>query len=452
MIGSHVLMGNSAMIRHVQHLVNKISDVQASPILITGELGTGKEVVAKIIHNRSPFHAFPFVTVKCANIDEALLETELFGCQEDPLSQGNMPTLGCLAQVKEGTVFLDEIGHLSLRMQMLILKAIKEKVILPKGGVKEIPIQARIICATAENLEQKMKHRMFHEELFYALSKFSIYMPALRERREDIPVLAEYFVQKYSQLRSKKLNGISYDVMHAFLQNTWTYNLYELESLIERILVLKNGGSIEVCDLPPKLRCLVTDDINHFYNRKTEEKATEDSSIFRYDSRESPMDNSFSEPVLTRQETRYHSSSPRTSVADKQIFRAESGISSSLPITSTSIFNEISNEIDHFIKKEIDLGAGIDFYRVVEEFENKLISEALRRTNHNKNRASQLLSMNRTTLVEKLKKRAVHTSAKDRSGKMKKSQAFTIFDELGNENLTTPTGMDFMEILEEDNL
>jgi DNA-binding NtrC family response regulator len=449
-------MGSSAMIRHVQHLVNKISDVSASPILITGEIGTGKEIIARIIHNRSNHHVFPFISVKCSNIDEELLEAELFGCQEDNTGSDFCAGSGCLVKVNEGTVFLDEIGNLSSRMQMLILKAIKEKTIRPTGSTKDIPIQARIICGTTENLEQKMKHRIFNEELFYMLSRFSIYMPALRERREDIPILADYFVQKFSQLKTKKLSGISYDVMHALLQNTWTYNLYELENLIERILVLKNGGSIEVSDLPPKLRCLVTDDINHFYDKKNEDthmsKNTAENIPLKYDLKETSIENHFSESIATKPDHRYsggvHS---RNMSLDKQNFHTDTMMTNGTQITSNSIFNELSNEIDNFIKKEIDLGAGIDFYRVVEEFENKLISEALRRTNHNKNRASQLLSMNRTTLVEKLKKRAFHTAAKDRANKTKKNQAFTIFDELGSENLAF-NGIDFIEIIEEDNL
>lgn len=437
MIGSHVLMGNSTMIRHVQHLVNKIADANASPVLIVGEPGTEKETLAKIIHNRICAAESPFIKVKCDKANEALLEIELFGSMQAAMSQ---MSAGAFINAKQGTVFLEEVGKLSLTMQIKILKAIKEKMISPSGADQQIPVQAHVILSSSENLEQKVKQSAFHEELYYALSRHYIYLPALRERREDIPVLAEYFIQRYSQRSGKKFSGVSYDVMHALLQSNWEYNLYELENLIERILVLKNGGVIEVADLPPKLRQFITDDINHFYEGA--ENTRKSAQVKKYDTQE----DLFEKTSAVERKEPYSAISGRVN-REKVDFQS----AVNLQLSSHSVFNEMTHEIENFIKKEIDLGSGIDFYRVVEEFENKLISEALRRTNHNKNRASQLLSMNRTTLVEKLKKRSFHSSSKDRINKTKKNQAFTIFDELGSEKPPFQ-GADFIEIVEEETL
>lgn len=414
MIGAHVLMGSSAMIRHVQHLVTKLADGNTSSILIMGEMGTGKEMVAKIIHSRTLASAENFLTIKCENIDEHLFEMQLLSCR--------------------GSVYLDEIGKLSEPCQMLVLGAIHNG--------------TRIIAATCLNLEQLMRQQEFCEELFYKLSGSSLYLPSLRERKEDIPILAEHFLQTFNQLKFKKLTGISYDVMHAFLQHDWKYNLVELENLMERLVILKNRGMIEVCDLPPKLRCLVTDNINDFYDKQLESLShsknfdPEHSANYIVKSSHKTKSNSFYQiqDLLCHKEEHLSGEYMRTSLSKN------AGMSDAGKITPNSIFNEMSNEIDQFIKNEIDLGAGIDFYRVVEEFENKLISEALRRTNHNKNRASQLLSMNRTTLVEKLKKRAFHSTLKDGSSvKTKKNQSFTIFDELGGENPAID-GIDFIQI------
>jgi DNA-binding NtrC family response regulator len=477
MNGSYALIGSSAIIRHVQHLVFKIAE-GVSTVLITGEPGTGKEIIAKMIHDRSSRNASAFIPVKCSNKSEELLEVELFGLDN---GAGSAPRLGNLLQAEEGTVYIDEVAKLSPRLQHALLKVLNDGIIHHVGGTSEKMMKARIICSTSSDLEQMVRRGNFREDLFYKLSASSIYLPPLRERREDISILADYFVQKYNQLKSKKITGISHDAMNALLQNAWTHNLQELENLIERIVVLKNTGSIEICDLPPKLRSLVTDNIDNFYD-----KQAEISQHQNYNTNASGINGMASSTNMNMNHAgnnmnshSYHSYSNQNNISNMMINNQQSntisnnthfqrqGVHNGMnsmysqnyhgnspqasQLNRLSMLDDIPSEIDQFIKKEIDLGAGIDFYRVVEEFENRLISEALRRTNHNKNRAAQLLSMNRTTLVEKLKKRASTSSIKTEGSKVKRNSAFTIFDGLGSET-NDFDGIDFLNVSSDDNL
>lgn len=483
MNGSYALMGSSAIIRHVQHLVFKIADLSTA-VLISGEPGTGKDAIAKIIHERSSRNKGNLIPVKCGIGNEESLELDLFGYEEGFFQGNTQARDGHFVEANSGTLYFDEIGKLTSKMQLSLLRAINEGVIRSFGGNSDISINVRVICSTSIDLEQLVKRGHFLEELFYKLSVSSIYLPPIRERREDIPILAEFFVQKFNQLKSKKIIGISHDAMNALLQNTWTNNIQELENLIERIVVLKNSGSIEICDLPPKLRNLVTDNIDAFYDRSVQPQSISTSyalnnqnSFLNISQQNMPSyskmgnqsginQNSYTQQV-SRENNLQHSHTPTLSkgvgISSSNMNNYSQNSSSAQSysqmqvgnnqnhgsLNRSSLFEELPSEIDQFIKKEIDLGSGIDFYRVVEEFENRLISEALRRTNHNKNRAAQLLSMNRTTLVEKLKKRATSSPIKNETGRIKRNSAFTIFDGLGNEN-SDFDALDFVNISSED--
>ena len=473
MNGSYALIGSSAIIRHVQHLVVKIAE-GFSTVLITGEPGTGKEIIAKMIHDRSGRNSSPFIPVKCANKSEELLDVELFGLESGSGSSSNR--IGNFLQAENGTLYLDEVSKLSPRLQLTILKILNENTYTPVGGTEEVQTQARLICSTSADLEQLVRRGMFREDLFYKLSASSIYLPPLRERREDISILADFFIQKFNQLKSKKIVGISHDAMNALLQNTWNNNLQELENLIERIVVLKNSGSIEICDLPPKLRSLVTDNIDVFYDKQmeinlnqnhiqntlsTNAMSPQNQNYPSHNLQQNQNYNSYQNQNHNYNSTHQNQNSQNQN--HQNHFQRNSNSQAShfsqnynqppppSPMNRLSLLEELPSEIDQFIKKEIDLGAGIDFYRVVEEFENKLISEALRRTNHNKNRAAQLLSMNRTTLVEKLKKRASSSSMKPEGNKIKRNSAFTIVDGLGSDNKEFE-GIDFLNVSGEDNI
>ena len=486
MNGSYALMGSSAIIRHVQHLVYKVAETN-SAVLITGEPGTGKDAIAKIIHERSPRNKGSLIPVKCGTGNEESLDLDLFGYEVGYFQGNTQARPGYFVEADGGTLYIDEVGKLTTKLQLSLLKAMNEGVIKSFGAKTETPINVRVICSTSVDLEHLVKRGVFLEDLFYKLSTSSIYLPPIRERREDIPILAEFFVQKFNQLKSKKILGISHDAMNALLQNSWTHNTQELENLIERIVVLKNSGSIDICDLPPRLRNLVTDNIDAFYDRTTQAQQNLSSlsmsnqnsyhnlsqpNINQYSkmshqniqshgnynqqiAKENNLQNNHSSTLSKSQNNssimnnNYSQLNSNQQNYNPNFSQSQSGNQVHNQINRPSMFEDLPSEIDQFIKKEIDLGSGIDFYRVVEEFENRLISEALRRTNHNKNRAAQLLSMNRTTLVEKLKKRATSSPIKNETGRVKRNSAFTIFDGLGNENPDFEA-IDFVNISTED--
>ena len=486
MNGSYALMGSSAIIRHVQHLVYKVAETN-SAVLITGEPGTGKDAIAKIIHERSPRNKGNLIPVKCGTASEESFELDLFGYEVGYFQGNTQARSGYFVEAEGGTLYLDEVGKLTTKLQLSLLKAMNEGVIKSFGAKTETPINVRIICSTSVDLEQLVKRGVFLEDLFYKLSTSSIYLPPIRERREDIPILAEFFVQKFNQIKSKKILGISHDAMNALLQNTWVHNTQELENLIERIVVLKNSGSIDICDLPPRLRNLVTDNIDAFYDRTTQSQqnissmslgnqnsyhniSQQNISAFSKMNHQNNMSQGNYSQQISKESNHQlnHSSTLSKNSNNSSLMnnnyqqintnqqnynsnyqQPQNGNQTHNQLNRPSMFEDLPSEIDQFIKKEIDLGSGIDFYRVVEEFENRLISEALRRTNHNKNRAAQLLSMNRTTLVEKLKKRATSSPIKNETGRVKRNSAFTIFDGLGNDNPDFES-IDFVNIATEE--
>jgi DNA-binding NtrC family response regulator len=447
------LIGTSTVIRHVQHLVVKVAESDA-PVLITGETGTGKEFLARTIHEKSSRGTGAFVHFKCAAAATDALDTELFGSALN----GNMGGReGAMQKTGNGTLFIDEVTKLNAKVQALLLKVIQDGCFETANG-ETIRVQARIICATTANIDQCVRDRSFREDLYYRLAGCAVYVPPLRERREDIAPLVEHFIQKYNSAKGKNIFGVSPDAMQALLQHSWNHNIREMENLMERIVVLKTTGSIEVCDLPPRLRQLVTDNIDSFYetqqprnpSQPQAKSGTRDNNP-QSSNRPAQHMHAGSQANNTSQTLRSHNGSAPLSntlnamgTVNYNVNRMpQAHFNSSFPQGGGGNFNtlgqsvstgfEDSNEIEQFIKKEIDLGGGIDFYRVVEEFENRLIAEALRRTNHNKNRAAQLLSMNRTTLVEKLKKRAASSSVKVETGRVKRNPAFAIYDGLGSE-------------------
>ncbi|MCA2960635.1 MAG: sigma-54-dependent Fis family transcriptional regulator [Silvanigrellales bacterium] len=451
------LIGTSTVIRHVQHLVLKVAEADA-PVLITGEAGTGKELVARAIHEKSARAAGPFVAVKCGAEAEEILESELFGHEKGAFAATSQTSAlaslpareGQLVKATGGTVFLEEVSKLSPKLQIALMRALQEGIVQPVGSETTHALNVRIICSTSVNIDLAVRERSFREDLYYRLAGCAVYIPPLRERREDIPPLVEHFIHKYNQAKGKSIFGVSPDAMSALLQHAWAHNIRELENLVERIVVLKNSGSIEVCDLPPRLRNLVTDNIDAFYERQQNIPhrgpggAPSGGSPAALSANAPSRGNTNPNAAYARNPLPSPASQNHLNYgANRGSSNTNSNFAGGFPSQGSSPYGNVpppspsyddASEIDQFIKKDIDLGSGIDFYRVVEEFENRLIAEALRRTNHNKNRAAQLLSMNRTTLVEKLKKRAASSSVKVETDRIKRNPAFTIFDGLGNEH------------------
>lgn len=414
------LVGTSTVIRHVQHLVVKVAESDL-PVLITGESGTGKEEIARSIHEKSARNDGPFIVAHCTTSKQAEMESELFGYTDI----NGTYIRGLIESATSGTLFIKEVNNLTLDLQQKLLNYINDTQVQKPEDTKQA--SARIICTSNLNMDLAVRDRKFREDLYYRLSACSLYIPPLRERKEDIPALVDHFLQKYSEIKMKNIIGISPDALGALLQHSWNHNIRELENLIERIVILKSSGSVEISDLPPRLRTLVTNDINGFY---------EVAAVTPPRMNANHTGNQRSPTLMNNRSLNSNSPGSRSHPGHPGHFppiKTSSFGTSPSTYSSSNAFEE-SSEIDQFIKKDIDLGNGIDFYRVVEEFENKLIAEALRRTNHNKNRAAQLLSMNRTTLVEKLKKRAVSSSVKVETGRIKRNPAFTIFDGLGQQN------------------
>jgi len=223
------------------------------PVLILGESGTGKEMVARAIHHSGPFRDKPFVPVDCGSLVPTLIESELFGYVKGAFTGAMQSKPGLLAIAERGTVFLDEIGELSIDLQAKLLRALQEKEIRPVGSTKQIPINVRILAATNRDLEQAVGQGSFRRDLYFRLNVLSLRIPPLRERREDIPVLALSFLERLSRA-SGKTNELSDEAMRALLAYDWPGNVRELENCIERCCAMNSGPVIGTADLPGSIR------------------------------------------------------------------------------------------------------------------------------------------------------------------------------------------------------
>jgi len=247
------IVGKSPEIREVFKIIDDVAQSNAT-ILITGESGTGKELVAHAIHNRSPRKEKLFVAVNCAAIPENLLESELFGHEKGSFTGASDRQIGKFEIANGGTLFLDEVGSLPLTMQAKLLRAIQEKEIERIGSGKPLPVDVRLISATNSDLKTEIKNRRFREDLYYRLNVIPVHLPPLRERKEDIPLLASHFLNKYNHEFGKKIKGFKKEVLSLLTAYSWPGNVRELENLIERLVVLTKNGLIEVEKLPSEIK------------------------------------------------------------------------------------------------------------------------------------------------------------------------------------------------------
>jgi len=247
------LVGKSKKMQELFHLVYKIAPTSCT-VLIRGESGTGKELISRAIHSHSLRKENPFVPVNCAALPENLLEVELFGHEKGAFTDASYKKEGMFEVADKGTIFLDEISDMSLRMQAKILRVIQERSFYRLGGTKPVQVDVRILAATNKDLEEMMKKGSFREDLYYRLNVISITIPPLRERKEDIPLLARHFLTKYTTLHGKRVRGISPYVMDRLSRYEWPGNVRELENAIERAIILSNGETILFEDLPPYLQ------------------------------------------------------------------------------------------------------------------------------------------------------------------------------------------------------
>ena len=246
------MVGNSPGMRQVYTLMQQAAEGDIT-VLIRGESGTGKELVARSFHLNSPRKQGPFVAVNCAAIPETLIESELFGHERGAFTGATEQRIGAFERADGGTILLDEIGDMPFALQGKLLRVLQEREIQRVGGTAPIPVDIRVMTATNKDLERSVREGEFRQDLFYRVSAFPIAIPPLRERREDIPLLARHFLEKHAERAGKSLNGISTAALRMLLQYDWPGNVRELENAIERAVLLETDGVLQAGSLPPQL-------------------------------------------------------------------------------------------------------------------------------------------------------------------------------------------------------
>jgi len=246
------IIGQSPKMKAIFDMIQTVAP-QNSRVLITGESGTGKELVARAIHENSARAQTPFITINCGAFPETLLESELFGYVKGAFTGANENRRGLFQAADGGTLFMDEIGNMNLAMQVKLYRVLQEGKVRPLGSTEEIDVDVRVITATNKDLEKAIAAAEFREDLFYRLSVIPIHVPALRERREDIPLLARHFLEQFRKSMEKAIQGISPEAMGRLEAYDWPGNVRELENTIERAVALENGTEIGTKVLPDRV-------------------------------------------------------------------------------------------------------------------------------------------------------------------------------------------------------
>jgi DNA-binding NtrC family response regulator len=238
------IIGRSTAMEKIFDLIPEVAGSDTS-VLITGETGTGKELVAKAIHAKSRRAAYPFIAINCGAIPDTLLESELFGHQKGAFTGAVQSRKGFLEVVAGGTLFLDEIGEMGSKMQIDLLRALEEKQIVRVGNSQPIAVDFRLISATRRDLREEIRHKKFREDFFYRINVIHIHIPPLRERKEDIPLLLEHFLDKYSQETAKHVDHVTSSALRVLEAYDWPGNVRELENAVERAVVLARSRTLD---------------------------------------------------------------------------------------------------------------------------------------------------------------------------------------------------------------
>jgi DNA-binding NtrC family response regulator len=246
------IVGESAAIERVFELVRRVAPTR-STVLITGESGTGKELVARAIHRQGVGDGKRFLAVNCAAIPHDLLENQLFGHRKGAFTGADRDQPGVFVHAGDGTVFLDEIAELPSATQAKLLRAIEQKEVLPVGAHEPILVEARVLAATNKDLHAQVEAGRFREDLYYRLNVFSIHLPPLRERREDIPDLVEFLLAKQARTMGKRISGVTHEAMQILRACRWKGNVRELDNALQRAVILGDGPLVTPADLPPDL-------------------------------------------------------------------------------------------------------------------------------------------------------------------------------------------------------
>ncbi len=242
------IIGSSAGINRLKQMVQRIAPTEITALLL-GESGTGKEVTAKAIHQVSNRQKKPFIAINCASIPENLLESELFGFEKGAFTGAHKTTLGKIECAQGGTLFLDEIGDMPYNLQAKLLRFLQEKVIERLGGRKEIPVDVRVICATNQNLENMVVIKEFREDLFYRITEITLNIPPLRDREEDVLILANFFLQQYAAEYKRNIKSFSKEALQAIKHHQWPGNIRELQNKVKSSVIMCTGIQITAFDL-----------------------------------------------------------------------------------------------------------------------------------------------------------------------------------------------------------
>jgi two-component system response regulator PilR (NtrC family) len=245
----HNLVGASQSITRLFDIVRKLSSVKSN-VLIVGESGTGKELFARAIHYNGVTRGKPFVAINCGAIPDSLIESELFGYRRGAFTGAMRDKMGYFEAANGGTLFLDEISTLPIGVQASLLRVLEEKVVVPVGDTHPRPVDARIVAASNQDLEKMIADGQFREDLLFRLNVVMLQLPPLRQRKEDIPLLVQHFLDKYTKQMNKRVDGLTNGAMRALLNHTWRGNVRELENVIERAVIFAEGRPIGVEDLP----------------------------------------------------------------------------------------------------------------------------------------------------------------------------------------------------------
>jgi len=317
MVEGLTVKGTHPLMMKILNISKRVAPTD-STVLLMGESGTGKELIARYVHNHSRRSGNPFIAVNCGAIPSDLLEAEMFGHERGAFTGAVGSRMGLFQLANGGTIFLDEIGEMMLPLQVKLLRVLQEREIRPVGAERTIKIDVRVVAASNRDLSSEVEKGRFREDLYYRLQVIPIVIPPLRERRSDIPMLVNHFLDKHNALRPSAPVRLTEEAMVHLWEYDWPGNVRELENLIERLVILSEDGVIKVDSLPTNIRSFISD-------KKI----------------------------------------PRPTLTDE----------------------------------------GIDLNQAVEEFEYRLIDEALRRTKGNKQAAARLLGLKRTTLVAKLRRK-----------------------------------------------
>ncbi|MDX2479726.1 MAG: sigma-54 dependent transcriptional regulator [Desulfuromusa sp.] len=247
------MVGNSPPLLHIFQQIREVAKHETATVLITGESGTGKELVAQAIHNLSPRSEQPFIEINCGSLPFNLLETELFGHERGAFTDAKNRKIGLFEEADGGSIFLDEIGEMDIGLQVKLLRVLEDRKIRRLGGSRNIDINVRIIAATNAELKGALERKEFREDLYYRLNVFPIHIPPLRERREDISLLLEYFLQRFSKEFNKSMRGFSRDALDLVMRYHWPGNVRELRNVVERICIMYNVEMILPAHLPREI-------------------------------------------------------------------------------------------------------------------------------------------------------------------------------------------------------